>query len=66
LDAHPDLLSPFVRFLGEMKEMVIFWNEDYVNDDSEFMQVFNVNPTPYEQALDAYIQFYKEENAASS
>jgi hypothetical protein len=49
-----------------MKEMVIFWNEDYVNDDSEFMQVFNVNPTPYEQALDAYIQFYKEENAASS
>jgi nucleoside-diphosphate-sugar epimerase len=58
------LLSPFVGFLGEMKEMLIFWNEDYVIDDSEFMQVFNVKPTPYEQALDAYIQFYKE-NAAS-
>jgi nucleoside-diphosphate-sugar epimerase len=58
------MLSPFVGFMGEVKEMLDIWNKDYVIDDSEFIQAFNVQPTPYEEALDAYIQFYKE-NAAS-
>jgi nucleoside-diphosphate-sugar epimerase len=59
------MLSPFIGFMGEMTEMLVFWNKSYGIDDSEFMQVFNVQPTPYEKALDDYIQFYKDENAAS-
>ena len=58
------MLSLFVGFMGEMKEMLIIWNEDYVIDDSEFIQAFNVQPTPYEEALDATIQFYKENPAS--
>lgn len=53
------LLSPFVGFMWEMVEMLPFWSNDYTVDDSDFIQTFGVQATPYEEALQAYIDFYK-------
>jgi nucleoside-diphosphate-sugar epimerase len=59
------LLSPFVGFLWEMVEMLPFWSKDYTIDDSEFCKTFAVSATPYEEALQAYIDFYKKNMVAS-
>lgn len=53
------LLSPFISFMSEMVEMLPFWSQDYSVDDSDFCTTFGVQPTPYEQALQEYIEFYK-------
>ena len=45
-------------FFKEMIEMLKFWNQDYTVDDSDFCKVFDVKPTPYNQALQEYVQFY--------
>ena len=57
------MLSPFVGFLREMVEMLPYWSKDYsvVEDkQNEFCTTFNVKSTPYEHALQSYIDFYKE------
>lgn len=53
------LLSPFMGFMWEMIEMLPFWSNDYSVDDSGFCKTFGVEPTPYEEALTSYIEFYK-------
>ena len=53
------LLSPFMDFMWEMIEMLPFWTKNYKVDDSDFCQTFNVKATPYDQALDEYVAFYK-------
>lgn len=53
------LLSPFMGFMKEMVEMLPFWTKDYTIDDSDFCETFGVEPTPYEDALSAYVEFYK-------
>jgi hypothetical protein len=53
------LLSPFMGFMWEMVEMLPFWSKDYTVDDSAFCDTFQVTATPYEEALEAYIGFYK-------
>jgi nucleoside-diphosphate-sugar epimerase len=51
--------SVFDSFLKEMIEMLPIWTKDYKVDDSEFCTTFNVEPTPYEEALLEYIDFFK-------
>ena len=53
------LASPLDSFFKEMVEMLKFWNADYTVDDSDFCKVFNVEPTPYDKALEEYVQFYR-------
>ena len=53
------LLSPFMSFAWEMIEMNSFWSMDYRIDDSEFIQTFGVQPTDYDQALQALVDFYQ-------
>ena len=57
------LLSPFDSFMGEIVEMLPFWKKDYIIDDSAFCKTFNVTPTPYEEALKTYIEFYKSSSS---
>jgi len=52
-------LGYFIGFMGEVKEMLHIWTKDYQVDDTEFQEVFNVSPTPYEDALKAYVEFYQ-------
>lgn len=52
------LLSVFMDFMGEMIEMLPFWTTAYTVDDSDFCKTFDVQATPYEDALQAYISFY--------
>lgn len=58
------LLSPFIPFLGEMIEMLPFFQNDYTIDDSDFCREFGVTATPYKDALKAYVDFYLEEKTA--
>mmetsp|Transcript_51537 Transcript_51537/g.124426 ORF Transcript_51537/g.124426 Transcript_51537/m.124426 type:complete len:337 (+) Transcript_51537:538-1548(+) len=51
--------SVFDSFLKEMIEMLPIWTKDYIVDDSDFLETFNVKPTPYEEALLAYTNFFK-------
>jgi nucleoside-diphosphate-sugar epimerase len=60
------LLSPFVGFMKEMVDMLPFWSKDYTIDDSEFCKTFAVSATPYEEALQAYIDFYKKNTTTSA
>jgi nucleoside-diphosphate-sugar epimerase len=53
------MLSPFMGFMWEMIEMLPFWKNDYSVDDSDFCETFGVSATPYEDAMKAYIAFYR-------
>jgi nucleoside-diphosphate-sugar epimerase len=57
------IVSLFDTFLREMIEMLPFWSNDYTIDDSEFCDTFNVQPTPYEEALQANVDFFRAEIA---
>ena len=50
------LLSPFVGFLGEIKEMLHIWTQDYQVQDSDF---FGMQATPRREALQALVQYYE-------
>ena len=56
------LLSPFMGFMSEMKEMLPLWVKDYQVDDSDFCKTFGMEATPYEQALNEYVQFYQQQS----
>lgn len=53
------ILSPFMGFMKELKEMLPFWTNDYSVEDSDFCKTFGIEATPIEQALNEYIDFYK-------
>lgn len=53
------LLGFFMSFMAEMKEMMDSWTKPYCIDDSEFCNTFDVEATPYEQALTEYVEFFK-------
>jgi hypothetical protein len=54
------VLSPFMGFMKELKEMLPFWTKDYsVADDSDFCKTFGIEATTVERALKAYVDFYK-------
>lgn len=55
------LLSPFMEFMWEMIEMLPNWTKDYKVDDSDFIQTFGIQATPYEEALGELVAFYQEE-----
>ena len=55
------LLSPFMEFMWEMIEMLPFWTNDYKVDDSDFIQTFGIQATPYEEALGELVKFFQEE-----
>lgn len=52
------MLSPFMGFMRELKEMLPFWTKDYSVDDSDFTSTFGVEATPMDQALKEYVDFY--------
>ena len=52
-------LGLFMSFMYEFIEMLPFWTNDYIVDDSDFCDTFGVQATPYEDALKAYIAFYQ-------
>jgi nucleoside-diphosphate-sugar epimerase len=53
------LLGLFIGDLKNMVEMLPIWVNDYSVDDSDFRKTFDMEPTPYEEALKDYISFYK-------
>jgi nucleoside-diphosphate-sugar epimerase len=57
------LMSPFMSFLGEMIEMLPLWTQDYKVDDSDFIQTFGMQATPYDEAIQAYVDYYKAKDA---
>lgn len=54
------MLSPFVGFLSEMREMLPIWTSDYTVDDSDFCQAFEEKATSADEALDAFVGFYRD------
>lgn len=60
------LLGPFVSFLGEMREMLPFWTNDYTVDDSDFKKQFGIEATPMDEALDALVKFYQSRPTAKT
>jgi nucleoside-diphosphate-sugar epimerase len=52
-------LGLFMGFMAEVKEMMDSWTKPYRIDDSEFCTTFDVQATPYEEALTEYVQFFK-------
>lgn len=59
------LLSPFVGFMGEIKEMLHIWTADYRVDDSEFINEFGLKATPYKDALTATVDFFQSQAEAN-
>ncbi|CAJ1969710.1 unnamed protein product [Cylindrotheca closterium] len=55
------ILGFFMSFMREMKDMMPIWLNDYSVDDSDFCKTFGVEATPYDEALQGYITFYKSE-----
>jgi nucleoside-diphosphate-sugar epimerase len=53
------VLSPFMGFMKELKEMLPFWTKDYSVDDSDFCDTFGIAATPPHDALREYVEFYK-------
>jgi nucleoside-diphosphate-sugar epimerase len=53
------ILAYFMGFMWEMKEMMDAWTKPYYIDDSEFCSTFDVQATPYEQAVTEYVGFFK-------
>lgn len=53
------LMAPFMEFMWEMIEMLPIWTKDYRVDDSDFIQTFHIQATPYDQALEEYVSFYQ-------
>lgn len=53
------MLSPFMGFMKELKEMLPFWTKDYSVDDTDFCQTFGAEATPMDEALKEYVDFYK-------
>ena len=56
-----NFLGKFMSFMREMKDMLPIWINDYSVDDSDFCKAFKVEATPYEEALQGYITFYRSE-----
>lgn len=55
------VLSLFMSFMFEMKEMLPIWTRDYQVDDSEFCREFGIEAAPYKKALQEYVNFYEDE-----
>lgn len=55
------ILGLVIGFMKEMVEMLPFWTNDYMVDDSDFCRTFGVTATPYEQALQEYVTFYQSQ-----
>jgi len=53
------LLGFFMGFMSAMIEMLPFWTKAYSVDDSDFCKTFGTQATSYEDALWAYIEFYR-------
>jgi len=53
-------LAFFMSFMSEMKEMMDSWTKPYCIDDSEFCNTFDVEATPYDEALTRFVEFYKD------
>jgi hypothetical protein len=53
------LLTPFIGFMSEMRDMLPIWMDDYRVDDSLFTKEFGMTATPYDEALKQYVDFYK-------
>ena len=45
------VMSPFMGFMSEMREMLPMWTSDYTVDDTDFRKAFGVEATPEDEAL---------------
>lgn len=56
------IFSFFGGFMAEIYEMLSFWTEDYtVDGGEEFTREFGLKATPYDEAIEALVSFYQEE-----
>jgi len=60
------VMSPFMGFMSEMREMLPSWTSDYTVDDSDFCTAFGVEATPKDEALEALVQFYLQKKKSSA
>ncbi|CAB9513295.1 NAD-dependent epimerase dehydratase [Seminavis robusta] len=54
------ILGVFQTLMAELYQMRNFWNSDYTIDDSSFRREFGVEATPYDEALDSVVGFYRQ------
>ena len=57
------ILGLFDTLMSEFCEMLPFWTMAYTVNDSDFIETFHVQPTPYKEALQSLVDFYKAKQA---
>mmetsp|Transcript_32350 Transcript_32350/g.74311 ORF Transcript_32350/g.74311 Transcript_32350/m.74311 type:complete len:351 (+) Transcript_32350:38-1090(+) len=54
------VLGLFTTTLGELQEMMPYWQNHYSVDDTEFVKEFGIEATPCEEALEKTVDYYQQ------